>query len=357
MNDIKVPDGKPLERSTAPPRKPQDLLNMHNAEIAVTPPPSYDAVLLQKHSERLLQPTDAPLHSVAEYLRELDSLIPPTTAETSEKRVQKYLTALSELGDTCTLAFARKAPEAVIENVRQFLLHCVARDSGVDSLITLPEGQSLHFVYLQTAYEWSWRHQIEHGWEDTPRETQLWAYETFHLFIELPLRHLGVPISAFLWHTRVHTSVYRLPQGSSLFERPPRFLCSTLQAMRSHGELNRLEELLRMNDMILDSVVDGLHSHPKIFRACKKEIADERRTSILPEMRSNKFQYTMVEHPEWRRFERINRNRTSEFAPLRPRKGRKGDPNDKTRTASGPKLERLPDFSAMRHELEYNPWS
>lgn len=349
MNDIKVPDGKPLERSTAPPRKSQDLLNMHNAEIAVTPPPSYDAVLLQKHSERLLQPANAPLPSVAEYLRELDSLIPPTTAEASEKRVQKCLTTLSELDDTCTLAFARKAPWAVIESVRQFLLYCVARDSGVDSLITLSKGEILHFVYLLTAYEWSWRHQIEHGWEDTPRETQLWAYETFHLFIELPLRHLGVPLSAFLWHTRVQRSIYRLPQGSSLFERPPGFLCSTLQAMRSHGELNRLEELLRMNDMILDSAVDGLHSHPKIFRACKKEIANERRASIPPEMRSNKFQYTMADHPEWLRFERINRNRKSEFAPLRPRKGRE--------TASGPKLERLPDFSAMRHELEYNPWS
>src|SRR6266498_2220311 len=166
-----------LERSTAPPRKSQDLLNMHNAEIAVTPPPSYNAVLLQKYSERLLQPTGAPLHRVAEYLRELDSLIPPTTAETSEKGVQKYLTALSELHLTSTLAWARKNPAAVIESVRQFLLHCVARDSGVDNLITLSKAERLHFVYLQTAYEWSWLHQIEHGWEGTPPETQLWAYE------------------------------------------------------------------------------------------------------------------------------------------------------------------------------------
>jgi hypothetical protein len=293
------------------------------------------------------------LGSVTEYLRELDPLLPPTTSETSEKGAWKYLTALSP----SSLAWAWKGPWAVTEMVRQFLLYCVARDSGVHDLITLSKAESLFFVHLQTAYDWSWLHQIEHGWEGTPPETQRLAYETFHLFIELPLRRLGVPVSAFLWHTRVHRSVYRLLQGLSLFERPPGFDGSTLQAMRSHGELNRLEELLRMNDMILDSVVDGLHSHPKIFRACKKEIAAERRASIPPEMRSNKFQYTTVDHPEWRRFERINCHKTSEFAPLRPSRGRKGDANDSTRRASGSKLERLLDFPAIRYELEFNPWS
>ena len=128
--------------------------------------------------------------------------------------------------------------------------------------------------------------------------------------------------------------------------------------MSSCSETNRLEELLRMNDMILDSVVDNLHLHPKIFKACKKAIAAEFRTSIPSEFRSNKFQYLMIDHSVWRRFEKINRNRTSEFEPLRPRTEMHGDTNDCTRIASGSRVERLlPDSFVIRHELEDNPWS
>lgn len=154
-------------------------------------------------------------------------------------------------------------------------------------------------------------------------------------------------------------SVYRLSQGSSFSERSPEFLFSTLEDTSSCCETNRLEELLRMNDMILDSVVDNLHLHPKIFKACKKVIAAERRTFIPSGFRSNKFQYLMIDHSAWRRFEKINRNRrTSEFEPLRPRTEMHRDTNDCTRTASHPTVERLlPDSSVIRHELEDNPWS
>jgi hypothetical protein len=126
--------------------------------------------------------------------------------------------------------------------------------------------------------------------------------------------------------------------------------------MRSRGELARLEELLRMNDMILDSVAD-LRSYSAIFRGCKKEIAAERRAYIPPEMYSNKFQYIMVDHPEWHRFEKINSDRISEFAPLYPHIRMKECENGETRTVGSPKLNLLLDSSAIRHELESNPWS
>lgn len=357
MNNIQVPKMETPERSKMVLRKSQDLLNIRNALSAVTSPPSYDAVLLQKHCERLLQPTGTPLHGVAGYLREFDPLIIPPTTEASEKVVQKHLTALSRLDGSSTLEYARKAPEGVLERVRQFLLICVARDCGVDNIMTL-SSHDRHFAYLLTVYEWSWLHQIVYGWEGTSPEIHRLAYETFYLFIGLPLRRLEVPLSAFLWHARVGRSVYRLSQGSSLSERSPEFLFSTLEDMSSDSETNRLEELLRMNDMILDSVVDNLHLHPKIFEACKKAIAAERRTSIPSEIRSNKFQYLMTDHSAWRRFEKINRSRTSEFEPLRLRTQIHGDTNDCTRIASGPRVERLlPDSFAIRHELEDNPWS
>ncbi|ERF76337.1 hypothetical protein EPUS_04195 [Endocarpon pusillum Z07020] len=316
-------------------RKSQDLLNIRNAQRAVTSPPSYDAVLLQKHCERLLQPTGTPLHGVAGYLREFDPLIIPPTPEASEKAVQKHLTALSRVNDASTLEYARRS--------------CGG---------TRRKAYDRHFAHLLTVYEWSWLHQIVYGWEGTSPEIHRLAYETFYSFIALPLRRLKVPLSAFLWHARVSRSISRLSQGSSLSERSPEFLFSTLEDMSSYSETDRLEELLRMNDMILDSVVDNLHLHPKMFKACKKAIAAELRTSIPSGFRSNKFHYLMTDHSAWRRFEKISRDRTSDFEPLRPRTEMHGDANDCTRIASGPRVERLlPDSLAIRQELEDNPWS
>ncbi|KAF7512216.1 hypothetical protein GJ744_002378 [Endocarpon pusillum] len=357
MNNIQVPKTETPERSKTILRKSQDLLNIRNAQRAVMSPPSYDAVLLHKHCERLLKPTGTPLHGVAGFLREFDPLIIPPTTEASEKVVQKHLTALSRLHDGSTLEFARWSPEAVVERVRQFLLICVARDCGVDNIMTLSDYDR-HFAYLLTAYEWTWLHQIVYGWEGTSPEIHRLAHETFYLFIGLPLQQLEVPLSAFLWHARVCRSVYRLSRGSSFSEGSPEFLFSTLEDMSSCSDTNRLEELLRLNDMILDSVVDNQPPHPKTFKACKKAIAAERRTSIPSEFRSNKFQYLMVDHYAWRRFEKINRNRTSEFEPLRPRTEMHGDTNDCTRIATDPRVERLlPDSFEIRHELEHNPWS
>ncbi|ERF68404.1 hypothetical protein EPUS_03722 [Endocarpon pusillum Z07020] len=118
-------------------RKSQDLLNIRNAQRAVTSPPSYDAVLLQKHCERLLQPTGTPLHGVAGYLREFDPLIIPPTPEASEKAVQKHLTALSRVNDASTLEYARRS--------------CGG---------TRRKAYDRHFAHLLTVYEWSWLHQI-----------------------------------------------------------------------------------------------------------------------------------------------------------------------------------------------------
>ena len=150
MNNTQVPKTETPERSKTVLRKSQDLLNIRNAQRAVTSPPSYDTVLLQKHCERLLQPTGTPLHGVAGYLREFDPLIIPPNTEASEKVVQKHLTALSRQNNASTLEYAREAPPlALVERVRQFLLICVARDCGVDNIMTL-SAYDRHFAYLLT---------------------------------------------------------------------------------------------------------------------------------------------------------------------------------------------------------------
>lgn len=314
------------------------------SKMAILQPPSYDAVQLQKHCEQLLEPTGSPLHGITQHLQGFDSSI-PSTAEASEKCVWAHLTAFIEIHDAGALEYTRKVPRAMDEGMRQFLLACVARDSDVD-LITLSKRENRHFVYLLTAYEWSWLHQTLYGWKDTAYEIQQLAYDIFRSFIELPLQHLGVPISAFLWHSRIHRTLYRHPQDLSLSEKPPGYTDSTLQALRNHGDLKKLEELLRMNDMILDATVDGLHQHPKIYRACKKEIAAERQAYIPPQLRCDTFQYTMVDHPAWHRFERIHCDRRPIFEPLR-------QPERRT----GPEIEALPSSFMIEQEVEYNPWS
>ena len=221
MDYVKCPERTNRHQSTVPRRQTEAPRSMRAAEVPDIPPPSYDAVQLQQHCERLLQTPDTPLQGVTEHLRDLAALGIYSDVYTSEKNVLQHLKAFSDFDPICTAEDARKHPWALLERVQQFLLSCVARDSGVD-LITLSEGEKQYFILLHTAYERSWLHQMIHGWERTSPETHRLAYETFYFFIERPLRHWKIPLAAFTWHARVLRSVHRFRlQGPSLSERPP----------------------------------------------------------------------------------------------------------------------------------------
>jgi hypothetical protein len=330
-------------------RKLQGQLSMNTLTRYLTPPPSYKTVLLQKHSEGISR---TKMLNVAEFLEALDPLLPPMTAEKSEKGVEKHLTALFALGTTSTLEWAKHNPGTIIDRIRHFLLHCVARDSDLDLLVPLSQSDEEHFDRLITAYQWSWLHQIVYGWDKTPRETQLRAFKTFCLFIENPIRQLGLPLSSFLSHIKVFKSIHLLPQGSSLFDGPTGCKIFTLQAIRSRGELKRLEELLRMNDMILDAVVDPLHQ--RLHAALKRKIEAERRISVPSQISSIQWRYVMIDQPEWNEFQRISCNRHCDFAPLRPCGEMNEDKDDRTRIDDNTKF---PNLLELRHELEYNPWT
>ena len=121
--------------------------------------------------------------------------------------------------------------------------------------------------------------------------------------------------------------------------------------MRAHGELDRLEELLRMNDLILNAAVDDRHLHPKIYRACKKEIAAERRAYIPPAMGRTDYRYFMVSHRRWWELQRISRHRRSEFPPLYSADaGASG-------SGGGADVERFREEAEIRRELEDKPWA
>ena len=312
-----------------------------------TSPPSYEAVLLQKNSEgnSRTKPLD-----VYDFLEKLGPTLPPMTARRSEMGVEKQLTALFATGTNSTLEWARRNPIAVIDRVRQFLLHCVARDSDLDHLLPLSQSDRVYFHLLATTYVWSWLHQIVYGWAKTPHEVHAQAYEVFCLFIENPIRHFGLPFSFFLTHLRVFKNVHELPQGSSLFAGPPGTRVFTLQEIRSRGEFGALEEVLRMNNMIPDAVVDPMSQG--VYATLKRKMEAERQMSIPTRVPSNRWRYVMDDQPEWIEFKRINCNRHSNFAPLRRREDEDEDDREEK--------DEIAQFSSLleiSNELEYNPWA
>lgn len=208
-----------------------------------------------------------------EFLEKLGPTLLPMTARRSEMGVEKQLTALFATGTNSTLEWARRNPIAVIDRVRHFLFYCVACDSDLDHLLPLSQSDREYFHLLATTYVWSWLHQIVYGWDKTPHEVQARAYEVFCLFIENPVRRLGLPFSFFLTHLRVFKNVQELPQGSSLFGGPHGTRIFTLQEIRSRGEFGALEEVLGMDNMILDAVVDPLSQG--VYAALKRKMEAE----------------------------------------------------------------------------------
>jgi hypothetical protein len=167
----------------------QDHLGMKAPQKRRTSPPSYEAVLLQKNSEgnsRIKQ------LNVYEFLEKLGPKLPPITARRSEMGVEKQLAALFATGTNSTLEWARRNPIAVTDRVRHFLFYCVAHDSDLHHLLPLSQSDREFFRLLATTYEWSWLHQIVYGWDKTPYEVQARACEVFCLFIENPVRRLGL---------------------------------------------------------------------------------------------------------------------------------------------------------------------
>src|SRR5271163_297513 len=83
----------------------QGHLGMKAPKKRRKPPPSYEAVLLQKNLEgnsRIKQ------LNVYEFLEKLGSTLPPITARRSEMGVEKQLTALFATGTNSTLEWARR---------------------------------------------------------------------------------------------------------------------------------------------------------------------------------------------------------------------------------------------------------
>jgi hypothetical protein len=187
-----------------------------------------------------------------------------------------------------------------------------------------------------------------YGWDKTPYEVQARAYEAFCLFIENPIRRLGLPFSFFLTHLRVFKNVHELPQGSSLFNGSPRTRIFTLQEIRSRGEFGALEEMLRRNNMILDAVVDPVSQG--VYATLKRKMEAERQMSVSPRVLRNRWRYAMNDQPEWIEFKRINCNRHSNFAPLRQRE----DEDDRRGMDENTQF---PNLLEIRQELECNPWA
>jgi hypothetical protein len=323
----------------------QGHLGMKAPKKHRTSPPSYEAVLLQKNSEGNSRIKRL---NVYEFLEKLGPTLPPITARRSEMGVEKQLAALFATGTNSTLEWARRNPIAVIDRVRHFLFYCVSPDSDLDYLLPLSQSDREFFYLLATTYEWSWLHQIVYGWDKTPHEVQARAYEVFCLFIENPTRRFGLPFSFFLTHLRVFKNVHELPRGSSLFSGPPGTRIFTLQAIRSRGEFEALEEVLKMNNMILDAVVDPVYQGA--YAMLKRKMKAERQMSVPPRVSSNRWQYVMNDQPEWIEFERINCNRHSNFAPLR----RREDEDDRRGVDENAQF---PNLLEIRQELEYNPWA
>lgn len=91
----------------------------------------------------------------------------------------------------------------------------------------------------------------------------------------LPLQRLGIPAGAFCWHMMDYEAAHRWRQRG------------TLKPTDCLGSLERLEERLRINDMILDRLVDGSSISLNIYRHCKKEIASKCQMHILLRLYSN----------------------------------------------------------------------
>ena len=327
-------------------RKIRGHLGIRSSEKRPTSPPSYQAALLQKNSggsSRMVKLNVTPY----EFLRKLDSELPPTTARSSETRVEDRLIALFATGTNSTLEWARRNPIAVRERVRHFLSYCVARDNDLDHLLSLSHSDREFFYSLAMAYKLSWIHQIVYGWDRTPNELQAQAYEMFRLFIEHPMRSVGLPVQFFLSHLQVFSLVHELPPGSSLFGGPHGTRLSTLQEIRSRAEFRALEELLRMNKMILDAVVEP---ESQVYATLKMGIEAERQISLPPRVWGNRWSYVMNDAPGWTEFKSINRDRHSNFPPLRQRE----EEDDKIGVDENAHFPRLPE---VRHELESNPWA
>jgi hypothetical protein len=323
----------------------QGHLGMKAPKKRCTSPPSYEAVLLQKNSKGNSQIKQL---NVYEFLGKLGPTLPPITARRSEMGVEKQLTALFATGTNSTLEWARRNPIAVIDRVRHFLFYCVARDSDLDHLLPLSQSDREYYHRLATTYVWSWLHQIVYGWDKTPHEVQARAYEVFCLFIENPIRRFGLPFSFFLTHLRVFKNVHELPQGSSLFGGPPGTRIFTLQEIRSRGEFGALGEVLRMNNMILDAIVDPVSRG--VYATLKRKMEAERQMSVPPRVSSKRWRYVMNDQPGWIEFKRINCNKHSNFAPLR----RREDEDDRRGMDENAQFSNLLE---IRHELKYNPWA
>ena len=302
-----------------------------------TSPPSYETVVSQKQWEDNSRPNSCNVHK---FLENLGPRLPPMTARRSEVGVEKRLKDLFASGTTSTLEWARRNPLAIIERVRQFLICCVARECDLEDLLPLSRSDREFFHLLSTTYSWSWLHQIVYGWDKTPPEVQAQAYEVFCLFIENPARWFKLPLPAFLTVLRVFRNVQQLRQGSSLCG-PPGTMLFTLQELRSRGQYRTLEEMLRMNNMILDAVVR--YKSEGIYLTLKRKLEAERQMSVPPHISSNLWRYVIHDRPEFTEFQKINWTRSSDFAPLR----RREDENEESP---------LPTEQAIRHELEYSPW-
>lgn len=330
--------GKLSKRSTDAPQKAEGRLNPAKIENSATLPPSYDELVLQTQSK---------------YRRSADDIVKygwiPLNEEASTKGVSERCSAFVELDESCKLTFGQEHPQVVVEKIRRFLLYCVAYSYGVDTLLTLPESERQYFLRLRDVYCWSWVHQTVYGWEETAPELQHLAFEIFHFFIELPLDKLGLPQKAFTWH---------------LQKEEPHTLRRdhTLRALRSQGDLNRFHLLLESIDIILESISDRSMLHQEIYRRCREEMVAELRALTIPTTGRKRCRYYIAEDPDWIRFDKLYDcgKMPIQLAYPRPKPTvfKKNVSSGETKTTARIlELEQLPDFSAIRSELECNPWT
>jgi hypothetical protein len=255
-------------------RKLRSYLSLSSPSTHSISPPSYQSVLLEKHSKPgvgVLCKTEK------EWIIQLKKTPPSYTAQHSAKMVEKWLAMLLSLDAHSTLGWAAQHPEEVVKRVRRFLLHCLARDHDLVHLTPLSRADRKHFMYLGWAYIRFWHHQIWFGWATTTPEVKLQAREVFVRFIDNPARAFGHRLIGFIGHMMDFWRIHRLPQGSTLFGETDNRL-RTVQALRSRGWLVELERRLRVNSQLLEAVTS--QENEGICAAIRAGIEEERRNFV-----------------------------------------------------------------------------
>lgn len=311
-----------------------------------TSPPSYEAVLQENSWES--SPSGRHYRSPSECLKIYKRQLSAKTARDKERSLEEVFDTLFS-GTDSKMWWARRNPTAVVDHIRRYLIHCVARDCDLGHLVPLSQSDRDFINLCNRAYERSWTYQVQYGWDKSPSGLQAQACEVFRLLIDDPSRKLGLPFTFFLKHLAIDICVQELPQGYYLTGGPheshPLF---TTQALRSRGHFRQLEEVLRSNTMVLDAV-----AKPEFQQICatlNNKVKADRQLYVPSHLWGIPFGHIWQFDPDQIEFHGISYDKKSKWKPLRQRENEYAG-SEVRDTAQ------LSDTMEDRDELERNPWT